>query len=384
MLICYEFQKIKSTTFKPTFFLKILILYTYNKGLLSRFYQELSEKLAQDGHEVSNFYLKHKTAHFEQHGVQIHGAKRKSSYHNVIAIYNIIKRTKPNVVVSNFSYINPAILCGKLLGVKHNMAWFHSAYGYTKPSIFKIVNKSLYLNLADLVLTNSPQLEAEMHSVYKVPKRKTRSIPFWTNIEHYTPAEVPLLEPKPQNTVNIGCPGRLEFEKNQQIVIESIYELKHKIAQPIKLYIAGKGSAHSSLKILVEQLQLTKEVVFLGALSVNEMVTFYQNMDVVVLPSFHEAFGLVFIEAIALGTPVLVSSTFGALDFIDSGQFDVADFSFDPNSKEALVEKLSDLLQYGVLSSEFYKQLYSATFNKQLIYEQLKSILVGNDHLAKD
>ena len=43
-----------------------------------------------------------------------------------LTIDSIIKKEKPDVILSNFSYVNPALLCGKLFGIKKNMAWFHS------------------------------------------------------------------------------------------------------------------------------------------------------------------------------------------------------------------------------------------------------------------
>ncbi|MFD1014598.1 glycosyltransferase family 4 protein [Winogradskyella rapida] len=358
--------------------MKLLILYTYNKGLLSGFFQELSERLYADGFEVDNFYLKHKKACFKQDGVSIYGEKRSSYFKNYLAIYRIIKARKPDVVISNFSYINPAVLFGKLLGVKRNIAWFHSAYGHTKPSQLKVWNKSFYLNLADFVLANSKQLQGEMHSVYKVPRGRTGCIPFWTNIQEYEACPKTLSTLQETGVFQIGCPGRLVFDKNQQSVIEALSILKSKTNIPLKLYLAGKGDNQKALSALIEQYGLQDVVVFLGNLSVSEMVAFYKQMDVVVLPSFHEAFGLVLIEAIALGTPVIVSQTFGALNFVDTSKYQLSDFSFNPRDIKELSHKLQCYIDGEGLSTDYFKSLYADTFEKSIIYKQLKSVITDS------
>ena len=357
--------------------MKILILYTYNKGLLSEFFQELSERLCSDGYEVVNFYLKHKKDYFVQNGVEIYGEKRGGFIHNYKAIYHIIKKTKPNVVISNFSYINPAILFGKLLGVKHNVAWFHTAYGHTKPSWLKVKNKSVYLNMADLVLANSASLQKEMHTIYRVPKEKTRRVPFWTHIENYCSNTNPIQVAKSESVINIGCPGRLLADKNHALVIEAVHQLKHRQEKPIRLYLAGSGTYRNELETLVKDLKLEQEVIFLGLLNVHEMAAFYEAMDVVVLPSFHEAFGLVFIEAIALGTPVLVSKAFGALDFINSQKFPLEDFSFNPQALPELINKLVPYINRKGLTADYFRTMYTETFEKEVIYKQIKAVILN-------
>ncbi|WP_452227733.1 glycosyltransferase family 4 protein [Lacinutrix sp. MEBiC02404] len=354
--------------------MKILILYTYNKGLLSNFFQELSEKIYQDGYEVVNFYLKHREDYFVQKGVHVYGDKKRGYFKNYYKIYTFVKKEKPDVIISNFSYINPAVLAGRLLGVKDNIAWFHTAYGHTKPSFIKVMNKTMYLNMASLVLANSKGLQEEMHTVYKVPRKRTRRIPFWTNICDYSPCVKTLHALNKTGVFKIGCPGRLVSDKNHQTVIKAIRALKSD--KKVELYIAGNGAYKQELEALVDQLELKNQVVFLGNLSTTEMVAFYKSMDVVVLPSYHEAFGLVFIEAIALGTPVIVSEKFGALDFIDVKQFSLNSFTFNPNAVSDLIKHLEKYMENKGLASKFFRDLYVKTFDKEVIYQSIKNIII--------
>ncbi|MEM5564575.1 glycosyltransferase family 4 protein [Psychroserpens sp. AS72] len=346
---------------------------------MSEFYQELSDRLSKDNFEVFNFYLKHKKAYFNQGDVTVYGEKRGGFFSKHYHIYKIIKKVRPDVIISNFSYINPAVLFGRLLGVSHNIAWFHTAFGHTKPNLLKIKNKTFYLNRANVVIANSKQLEKEIHTVYKVPKKRTISIPFWTNISNYrSNSEISKIEYDFKG-LSIGCPGRLVEDKNHKLAIEALYQLKKNSNQPVKLFIAGNGSYKPQLKQLVNSLNLEKDVVFLGLLNVSEMISFYDCMDVIVLPSFHEAFGLVFIEAIALGRPVLVSKSFGSLGFIDSQKFSIDDISFNPHSVKELVSKLSMYIDEKGKQSDYFKIMYERSFEKDIIYNQVKAVILNQN-----
>ena len=124
-------------------------------------------------------------------------------------------------------------------------------------------------------------------------------------------------------------------------------------------------------------LELENNVVFLNHVSSVDMIAFYNSMDVVVLPSLHEAFGLVFIEAISLGTPVIVSNQFGALSFIETTNID--SLTFNPESSDELVEKLVCYQKNQRLSSSEFIRLYTDNFDKDVIFDQIHEIMIGDN-----
>lgn len=355
--------------------MKILLLYTYNKGLLSNFFQELSGKLVEDGHEVFNFYYKHKKTSFIQQGVQVYGEKRGGYLYNYKNIYRVIKTTKPDVILSNFSYVNPALLFGKLLGVKKNIVWFHTVYEHDKPNRLKVYTKAFFLQLADVVIANSKILQQELHTIYKVSTRKTHCVPFWTNILDFNKSLNKLNMDADSNIIKIGSPGRLHLDKNHQVVIEALAILTKNHKRKIQLYIAGGGPDKQILEELVEKYHLQNQVTFLGVLPIQEMVSFYKAMDVIVLPSMHEAFGLVFIEAISLSRPVIVSSKFGALQFLDANKINLKQFTFNPDSVLELKELLSLYIKEEGIDGKYFKEIYTETFDKKTIYKQIQQII---------
>jgi glycosyltransferase involved in cell wall biosynthesis len=112
----------------------------------------------------------------------------------------------------------------------------------------------------------------------------------------------------------IGIAGRQESFKGFPLVLHSLKILK-KRGIPIKLYVAGTGTKLEELKKLFLQLQLGNDDVFFLGL-VNDMKQFYSKIDLFICPSLREPFGLVTIEAMAHGCPVIVAGVDGLYEVV--------------------------------------------------------------------
>lgn len=357
--------------------MKILLFHTYNQGYLSSFFHELSIKLIHERHEAVSFSWKASVSEQIIDDVKVIVKRKKGYLTNYRNVYSIIKKEKPDLILSNFSYVNPALLFGKLFRVKKNIVWFHSLNEQITSSRINIFIKKQFLKLADVVIANSYLTKKDLHNIYVVPENKIQAIPFWSTIseQEIQPSDIKFTKNK--NIVKIGCPGRIATHKNQKIIIEALSKLKKRSNYEFHLYFAGVGEDLSNLKLQVEELGLTNEVTFLKHLSANEMLHFYNTVDVVILPSLHEAFGLVFIEAISLGAPVIVSSQFGALSFIKDDDKTLSKITFNPNSVKELQEKLLPYLEKKALPKTYFKKLYHDNFNKDLIFKRfLESIQI--------
>jgi len=114
--------------------------------------------------------------------------------------------------------------------------------------------------------------------------------------------------------------GRVAFEKNIAFLLRMAVELRRKQAD-VLLVIAGEGPAEASLKALAKQLNLQDNIQFIGYLDRNtELNACYQMADVFVFASTTETQGLVLLEAMAQGTPVVAIAELGTKSILIEGE----------------------------------------------------------------
>jgi glycosyltransferase involved in cell wall biosynthesis len=107
----------------------------------------------------------------------------------------------------------------------------------------------------------------------------------------------------------IGFAGRLVGYKGWQHFITVSSSMREK---NIRFLIAGDGPEAGKLERLIQELDLQDEVILLGY--VDHMIDFYRLIDLLIITSAHEAFGLVQLEAQASGVPVILFESEAALE----------------------------------------------------------------------
>jgi glycosyltransferase involved in cell wall biosynthesis len=121
------------------------------------------------------------------------------------------------------------------------------------------------------------------------------------------------------NGFHYGFIGRITAEKGLDILIKSFLQ----IAQPQdRLLIAGKGGdgvGESVLDLVLELVKDDKRIILLGFIPSESLPDFYASIDVCILPSTTriEAFGIVQLEALSAGTPVIASNLPGVRTIIE-------------------------------------------------------------------
>jgi glycosyltransferase involved in cell wall biosynthesis len=139
--------------------------------------------------------------------------------------------------------------------------------------------------------------------------------------------------------------GRLEYEKGVQTVLEALAEVRRAVG-PVKFFIAGIGTYSDELRRLVRELGLQRHVRFTGFLPDHELRLHYAAADVAVAPSIYEPFGLVAVEAMACGTPVVAGDTGGLREIVAGG----SGLRFPPQDAVELAGALTRVLQDGELA----------------------------------
>jgi glycosyltransferase involved in cell wall biosynthesis len=117
----------------------------------------------------------------------------------------------------------------------------------------------------------------------------------------------------------IGTVARLSNEKGIDILLKA-FALVQKEFHHTKLLIVGDGSQSADLKELVNQLDISNSIVWMGQLSWQEAMRCIGLMDVVAVPSRFEGFGLTAVEAMACAKPVVASRVDGLAEVINDGE----------------------------------------------------------------
>ena len=125
--------------------------------------------------------------------------------------------------------------------------------------------------------------------------------------------------------------GRLVYEKGIQNLISAMPKILYHY-NDAKLIVAGKGGMIDELRNQVNNLGLGSKVYFTGYLGAKDVQRMYKCADVAVFPSTYEPFGIVALEGMLSGTPVVVSDVGGLNEIVEHGVTGMKSYAGNPNS----------------------------------------------------
>jgi glycosyltransferase involved in cell wall biosynthesis len=177
------------------------------------------------------------------------------------------------------------------------------------------------------------------------------------------------------NTVNndmfeIGYVSRIDKGKGWDILIKAIDNLiKKQLVSNIKCTIVGSGNEVGAMQALIVQLNLTSVIQFIGPKTHAELPSIYINFDIFVFPTLlTESLGLVGIEAMACGVPVIGSHLGGITDYLID---DYNGYFFNPGDVDNLSKKL---FEFYKLDNNLKNILKQNARNTALNYDSKKII----------
>lgn len=173
------------------------------------------------------------------------------------------------------------------------------------------------------VITCSRYMHDQARRIFELPSQKMHCIPNGVSTEEFrlvAADEVEALRDRlaPGGEALVLFAGRLEYEKGVQTLLRAVRGLKDS-GLPVRLIVAGDGTYRGALEEQARKLRLVRPVTFTGFLDRAELVARYRAADVAVVPSIYEPFGIVALEAMAAGTPLIVSATGGLAELVDDG-----------------------------------------------------------------
>lgn len=145
----------------------------------------------------------------------------------------------------------------------------------------------------------------------------------------------------PISLLSVGRLARTERDKGILDVLAALAGLPEQL--PVRYVIVGDGDDRSFIESRARELALADRVVFRGALSDADLWSAYEQADVFVLPSAKEGFGIVFLEAMHFGLPVIAAREKGALDVVREGENGfLVEFGDVPALRQRLIDLSSD------------------------------------------
>ncbi len=136
----------------------------------------------------------------------------------------------------------------------------------------------------------------------------------------------------------IGAIGRMVQKKGFDVWIKALAELQQR-GHKFEAWLAGTGEEKLALETLSAQLGLQDTLTFKGW--VEDAQTFYQDIDIFCLPSHHEPFGIVVIEAMAAGLPVIATKSEGPIEIL-GGQ--TCGILVDKDNPKAMADAMAAML----------------------------------------
>lgn len=143
------------------------------------------------------------------------------------------------------------------------------------------------------------------------------------------------------------CVGRLYEHKGQDILLRAFRYLADDFSD-LDVELIGDGPFRSSLLSLSQELGLADRVVFRGGISREEVLGVLRRASISCLPSRGETFGLVLLEAMAVGTPVIATRVGGIPEVVRDG---IDGLLVAPDDPRALSDAIRKLLSDDVLRS---------------------------------
>lgn len=342
-------------------------------GGIARVVHDLSHRLIKDGHEVTVVtYKEGNVEDFEDdNGVKVY---RVNNY--MINPNNFIDW----IMQLNFNLISKATEIINKEGpfdVIHAHDWLVAYAAKTLKDSFKIPiiatihateagrNSGIhdevqrYINDTEWMLTyestevivNSNYMKNELQRLFGLPYEKINVVPNGVNLNLYNGVEKDYnfrRQYAADNEKIILYVGRLVYEKGIQNLIAAMPKVLNGYHDS-KLIIAGKGGMIDELRDEVRRLNIENKVYFTGYLNLNQVTKMYKCADVAVFPSTYEPFGVVALEGMLSGTPVVVSDVGGLNEIVQHRENGMKSYAGNPNS---IADSILELLYNPGLGAE--------------------------------
>ena len=317
-------------------------------GAVASYFKALGEELARRGNEVKMLFPRGAGVASGSDGGNPEflswPSSRPTKLADALFLAKLIGRHRPDCLIGNFAVVNWMIVIGWLVHCR--VAFYHTLSSQidkdTQTSqAFRVrmlrFRKRQVFKLATHVVANSKAAQHDAQGSYGLRQGQCSAQPLGLA----DPAKWLPLALASEREDLVVCAGRLHPSKGQDVLINAL-ALNARSWGPNRVLFLGSGPCLDYLRQLAGEKGVADCCVFAGAVSHDEVLRHMSRAKAVVIPSRSEAFGLVNIESMSVGTPVIASRVGGIQEIVRDC---VDGYLVPPDDPKGLAEKLAGVLQ---------------------------------------
>lgn len=269
-------------------------------------------------------------------------------------IVRYLARFKPDVIfVSGFSIWTMLSLLLKLWFRWRVVVLFdgNSPGVDHRSSKLRYVARRLMAGLIDAYAANNREAKDYLTQFMRVREEKIFARPY------LVPHAAALLKQRsqvPPTLLEMPQPrflfvGELITRKGLPALLKACSVLQSQGIDRYTLWIVGDGAQRTEFEEFARSQQLSDRICWIGWVEYGQLGSYFQQADVFVFPTLEDIWGMVVLEAMVLGKPVLCSRWAGASELVHDGENGAL---FDPNEPETLANEMRRLIEQPQLAAQ--------------------------------
>lgn len=286
---------------------------------------------------------------FRRAGVRLVDLSRRGKIDPLLLFKLFFLMRKEKIQIVHTHLVHASIvgrIAAKLAGVKSIVTTRHYGYYHKEKSLIDwIERKTAVYNSSFIAISKAVKEYMNNRKIYK--PEKITVIYNAVDLSLFD-SEAPVIISRNNNDFLIGSVGQLHPSKGYDTLLKSMPQVIKEFPS-VKLIIIGDGIQKEYLERLCSDLGISQQVTFLGRKTSAEVSGFLKNIDLFVLASNWEGFGLALIEAMSAGKPVVAAKVGGIPEIVEDGE---CGFLVPPGDPQTLAEKVIYLLKNRELSTE--------------------------------
>lgn len=256
-------------------------------------------------------------------------------------------RFKPQVIfASSFGvWTILALLLKPLLRWRVIIAYEGSSPGVDyRNSASRLLIRRLMVGMADACITNSRAGSDYLSAILKADKDRVFVQPYEIPDEHTLPSSP---EGKTAKLVELQHPvflfvGHVIPRKGLSILLKACVTLKDRGYERFTIQVVGDGTQQQELAAFCQEYQISDRVQWAGRVAYDQIGTYFDRADVFVFPTLEDTWGVVTLEAMLLGKPILCSTGAGTAELVVPGENGYVFAPDDPDRLADLMQKFLD------------------------------------------